>query len=313
MAQYAARNMEVTIVIPVYNRVGFLEETLRSIPVCYPLIVVDNASTDGTLTLAERLCCERNMQSGAAMSMVISETERGAAAARNCGLAHCTTEWIYFFDSDDVFTGLPDMSVLFRETADLLDMVCFPVRMIVNGRERVRDFTPNSDAATHILNSMLNTISMLFRTEWLRSIGGWDNRCRIWDDWELGLRALLHHPRLQWVTEQAYHHVNFHDDSITGPSFRARSQVILEALKVACDDVSRFGDCRTRRALDLRIYIVCGQLRREGLSREITAQFLSLITHPTWIGRCIEQYVSIGGRGAWRIAIALISNSSLGA
>lgn len=315
--------MQVTIVIPVYNRAEYLLRTLQSVPADYPLIVVDNGSTDGSVALARDFCSQRP---GAIFA---EESESGAPAARNRGLALCQTEWVYFFDSDDEFTSLPEIpeapenppppeSPEFPKTPEspeypeapapsaALDLICFPVRMIVDGKERTRDYRPTADAATHILTAMLSTQSMLFRTEWLRSIGGWDNRCRIWNDWELGLRALLHRPRLQWISmDEPRHRIYVHPDSITGPSYSARSEAIRGTLAVAYADARQAADERVLRALDLRTHIVCGRLRREG-APEAAASLRPLLLRSTWLGRCLELYVVLGGRGAWRMALAIL-------
>lgn len=288
--------MQVTIVIPVYNRAGTLLRALQSIPETYPLVVVDNGSTDGSVAIAADFCRQRT---GAVFS---EEPQSGAPAARNRGLALCETEWVYFFDSDDEFTSLPEVS---DAMAAALDMICFPVRMVVDGKARVRDYRPTADAATHVLSAMLGTQSMLFRAEWLRSIGGWNNRCRIWNDWELGLRALLHRPRLQWICDEGHHRIYVHDDSITGPSYSARSEAIAATLQVAYECAAETSDERTLRALDLRTSIACGQLRREGSPAAADA-LRPLVKRPSLLARSLENYVRLGGRGAWRIALLFV-------
>lgn len=289
--------MDVTIVIPVFNRAHCLLRTLQSIPATYPIIVVDNGSSDASAALAEDYCRQR---SGAVFAV---EHTEGAAAARNRGLALCTTEWVYFFDSDDEFTALPQLPD--SALVEALDVVCFPVNMVVDGRARVRDYRPTADAAYHVLSSMLGTQSMIFRTTWLQGIGGWDAHCRIWDDWELGLRVLLSSPRLQWVSREPQHRIYVHDDSLTGPSYAARWERIRNALVRAYDDVGRKGDKRTLSALDLRVSIVCGQLRREGAPAAAEA-IRPLQQQSSWQTRLVERYVLHGGRGAWRLALLLL-------
>ena len=289
--------MQITIVIPVYNRAEYLLRTLQSVPAEYPLIVVDNGSTDGSAAMAEDFCSRRP---GAVFA---SEPTPGAPAARNRGLAMCQTEWVYFFDSDDEFTSLPSVDAA---TAAANDMLCFPVRMVVDGKARTRDYRPTADAATHVLSAMLSTQSMLFRTEWLRSIGGWDNRCRIWNDWELGLRALLHRPRLQWISaEEPRHRIYVHADSITGPSYGARWEAIRDTLAIAYDEARQADDRRTLRALDFRVAIVCGMLRREGY-HQAADTIRQLSAQPRRTLRLFEWSVAHGLHGAWRIALTLL-------
>lgn len=289
--------MQVTIVIPVYNRAEYLLRTLQSVPADYPLIVVDNGSTDGSAAMAEDFCSRRP---GAVFA---SEPTPGAPAARNRGMALCQTEWVYFFDSDDEFTSLPSVDDF---TAAANDMLCFPVRMIVDGKDRIRDYRPTADAAIHVLTAMLGTQSMLFRTEWLRAIGGWDNRCPIWNDWELGLRALLRRPRLQWIsTDDPRHRIYVHADSITGPSYGSRWQRIAATLGIARDEICAASDGRAERAFRLRCHIVSGQLLREG-HREGAATVRAL-SDSSLMARMLQWYTAHGGRGAWRIALACLN------
>lgn len=286
--------MQLTIIIPVYNRADYVLRTLQTLPPDVPLIVVDNGSTDGTAQLAADFCSRRPM------ATFVSEPTQGAPAARNRGLALVETEWVYFFDSDDEFTSLPSVD---DATAAANDMLCFPVRMVVDGKERTRDYRPTADAATHVITGMLSTQSMIFRTEWLRSIGGWDNRCRIWNDWELGLRALLHHPRLQWITNEPRHRIYVHDDSITGPSFSARWEAIRGTLAIAYAEARHADGQRVIRALDFRTAIVCGTLRRQGATTAAD-KLRELMAHPRRALRLFEWTVAQGLRGAWRIALA---------
>lgn len=301
-------SMNITVVIPVYNREVFLDRALRSIPVQYPLIIVDNGSTDHSREVAERYCQERSQQTGAAPAMVLTETTPGAAAARNCGLAHCQTEWIYFFDSDDEFTALPALPT------EPCDMLCFPVAMGREGHFSQRYIRPTSDPAWQILASNLITLTMIFRTEWLRSeIGGWNPDCRVWDDWELGLRSLLHHPRIVWRMERTCHRVHLHPDSLTGKDFSSRVANIVRTMTIAYADIqSLVADrpqeaARLLRAMDLRCHIYCGLMRREG-GTEAAHSLRQLVQRPTLWGCFLETYTAHGGRGAWRLALKSLSS-----
>lgn len=285
--------MNLTIVIPFRNREAYLERTLSTLPSSLSLILVDNGSTDGSLAIAQRFAENRPH------TILAQESAEGASAARNRGLALCQTEWVYFFDSDDEFTSLPEIG-----EGEALDMVCFPVTMVVNGRERTRDFRLTARPEVHLLSAMLGTQSMIFRTEWLRSIGGWNNACPIWNDWELGLRALLAKPRLRWESQQPRHRIYVHEDSITGPNYSARIEGIRATLQQTYTLTAAAPE-NVRRAHDLRVAIVCGMLRREGNS-EAAKELNNLIRHRTLFSRFLERYVALGGRGAWRMALKSI-------
>lgn len=299
--------MSVTIIIPVYNRKDVVLRTLQSIPSSYPLIIVDNGSTDGSYELCRQWMLNDHRQN----VRVEREFNRGAAAARNKGLSLCTTEWVYFFDSDDVFTGLP------KSWNDGLDMVCFPVNMIVNGKKKMRDYSPVADPYVHILNLMLGTHSMLFRTDWLKSIGGWNEKCMIWDDWELGLRSLVNCPRLQWITDAAYHQVYVKPDGLTGESFSKRFDEEMKVMSIMFDEIHDMEPGARRQkamfALFLRCYIFSGQLLREGNEKasdyvvEFVYDKFRVNSMSYRLGSLIRWYVGKGGKRAWQFALKLVS------
>lgn len=296
--------MDISVVIPVYNRKALMRHTLECIrrsPV-WPVnvIAVDNGSNDGTA----------EMLAGYAASCpeltVLHEPERNAAAARNLGLSKVRTEWVCFFDSDDEFTGLPESWD--REA----DLIAIPIMQKFNGRTSVRAYKTSADPAVHITNSMLNTPSMIFRTSWLKEIGGWNRECSIWDDWELGARALMASPRLQWIEDRPYHIINIHDNSLTGPSFKSRYRKQLNTLRIVSDEAARCSQPmrdRCLKALMLRTFILAGKLLEEGDSKAAgeCRSFISEVfpgkPDGYRMGRILEWYTSIGGRGAWKIAI----------
>ena len=96
----SADRVRVSVVIPCYNQARFLRraiesaltQTLQGVEV----IVVDDGSTDDTVTVAgrfERVACHR-------------QNNLGVAAARNTGLARARGDFVIFLDADDEL--LPD-------------------------------------------------------------------------------------------------------------------------------------------------------------------------------------------------------------
>lgn len=306
--------MLYTIVIPYRDRAAFLPETLASLPPDAAIILVNNGSTDDSATLCHDFAATRpNVR-------CISQPSGGAAAARNAGLAAVETEWVYFFDSDDVYSApvaffqWPDVA-----SYDALDVICLPTQM-----ERIsesksqdtpsttrlipRDFRPTASPADQILISMLATQTMLLRTAFLRRIGGWNETLPVWNDWELGLRVLLNAPRLQWVATSApYHRIRLHAASLTGSRFSERATGRFLALSAAESLINASSNGvpsspdpkKLLRALDLRRGILCGHLLREHYA-------LTAADKPrTLRARLLMHYVRLGLRGAWRIALHL--------
>lgn len=91
--------MNISIIIPTYNRISLLTITLDSISNLTILsntmecIVVDDGSTDSTLeTVTQEYPWVR----------LVQQNHNGAPAARNLGLQKATGEYIVFLDSDDL-------------------------------------------------------------------------------------------------------------------------------------------------------------------------------------------------------------------
>ena len=97
----------VSIILPSYNRGTELERCLRSImQLRYPaaqleIIVVDDASTDGTQVLLERLN-EESVARAISLRSVRQDARQGVAMCRNRGAALARFELLAFIDSDCV-------------------------------------------------------------------------------------------------------------------------------------------------------------------------------------------------------------------
>lgn len=91
-------NDKVSIIVPTRNRKDWLRQALRSArDQTWPdkeMVVVDEASTDGTIAMLAEEFPEAQIVKHAA--------SRGPSAARNSGIAAAGGDWILFLDDDDV-------------------------------------------------------------------------------------------------------------------------------------------------------------------------------------------------------------------
>jgi glycosyltransferase involved in cell wall biosynthesis len=90
-----ARVLPVSVIIPAYNRRELVARALSSVTrqTALPaeVIVVDDASEDGTAEAAERFGAR----------VIRHGSNAGTAAARNTGLSRAATPWVALLDSDD--------------------------------------------------------------------------------------------------------------------------------------------------------------------------------------------------------------------
>lgn len=90
----------ISIIIPTYNSSKTLKACLDSVfeqNAYYEVVIIDSASTDGTLKLLEGYTAKHvNIK-------VYSEKDKGIYDAMNKGMDLAKGEWLFFLGSDDVF------------------------------------------------------------------------------------------------------------------------------------------------------------------------------------------------------------------
>lgn len=127
IAKYLMSNVKddsklVSIIMPVYNRVGIVEKAIDSVLnqtyTNFELVIVDDGSSDGTRDLLEDMDDDR-------IRLIFNESNVGASAARNVALDECSGEYIFYLDSDNewdsryleamvgAFIELPDANAIY--------------------------------------------------------------------------------------------------------------------------------------------------------------------------------------------------------
>ncbi len=94
-------NIDLSVVIPVYNYVNIIEENIKSIlnqktKYRYEIILVDDGSTDGASEICDRFASEYSN------IVVIHKENAGIGAARNTGINNANGKYLMFVDCDDI-------------------------------------------------------------------------------------------------------------------------------------------------------------------------------------------------------------------
>ncbi|TET29585.1 glycosyltransferase family 2 protein [Candidatus Aerophobetes bacterium] len=182
--------MEVSIIIPTYNRKEILREALeflfnQSYPKeNYEIVIVDDGSTDGTEKMINSL-------SPPCRLVYLHQDRKGPAIARNLGIKNARGKIIVFIDSD-IFSS-PDF---------INEHVKFHRRfgdVVVSGptvrTDKLKDVF--SDIKRRKFRESLAwsgpsliTSNLSVKKEFLLKVGGFDGEFvgMGWHDWELGLR-----------------------------------------------------------------------------------------------------------------------------
>ena len=268
--------MEVSIIIPVYNRAHIVGATLDSVvaQTHRPLqvVLVDNYSTDDTLQVLETFKKEHP-----SLDVVVTREEhRTAGAARNHGFELATGEWVLFFDSDDIMEPeLVESYVKNIENATAKgnqpDLVCSRSTLVFpDGSQREAPFHKSDLFANHILHGQLATQRYAVRRDFFASTDGWNINLPGWNDWELGMRLLLANPKVAYMTRRPQVIINHNGaDSITGTEFHSRQgqwEHVIDIMKGELRSSLLKPVYRTRfeRLLEYRRLVLAAQYEREG-------------------------------------------------
>lgn len=306
-ATAAASNKLITLVIPVFNRERLLVRTLDSIAAQdtrrIRLVIVDNASTDGSRRVAEQWC-----RAHADVDAIVTDCEvPGAAAARNAGLRLADTPYVMFFDSDDeMLPGHLSMVLQGIEEHPDADILGWPALIeVASGKSIEGYFNQSSPLLWHLVHSTLSTQRFVATAELLHRIGGWDESLSGWDDYELGVRLLMAARSVVNINSSGEPtiRVNFTEESITGIGFADNPAKWERALDAVERDLA--AECpRMLGWVDYRRAVLAAEYAREG-NPENAARLRALAADRRGNKLMVRLIYFIHrhfGRGSWRMA-----------
>ena len=187
----------VTAIITTHNRLELLKRAIDSVfTQTYKnieLIVVDDASTDGT----SEYCKNRPIQ-----YIYIPKAEsKGGNYARNQGIRAAKGEYIAFLDDDDYWLPAKiEKQVALLEQKDCELVHCGrKLEIIDNGKTHYRDLLPNpleqGDMHKKILMTICTTTTnILAKKQALIEVGLFDENLRFWQEYELTIRLAQRKP-----------------------------------------------------------------------------------------------------------------------
>lgn len=306
--------VQITIIIPVYNRAEVVKATLNSVakqsyrPI--DVILVDNNSSDNTLEVLNEW--KQAVESDDFRVKVLSESNPGATAARNRGLKEVTTPYTMFFDSDDVMTPHHVKRAVdtFNENPHL-DIVGWNTNVkTLSGNKSQYRFCDKDIFYNHIFHATMATQRFAARTQLFREVGEWNETLPAWNDYELGVRLLIANPKIKKLTGEATVTVILQEKSITGTGFSSRPQEWEKALE-AIDLILDNSEYRyMKKYIDVRRVILAGHYHREGAIDEAQRLLTEVLSRCGWYRKLIMKLfyfiISRGGRGIALLARPLL-------
>ncbi len=180
----------VSVVMPTHNRAALLGHAIRSVleqtETNIELIVVDDASTDGTPELLRHLA-----NSDSRIKILRNSESLGGGGARNAGISASSGEWIAFLDDDDewVPTKLRYQLDKLNACSSAVACSCNFEQHFPSGISRIVRLSENVALYQLLRGSILGGASMcLCSREVLSKIGGFDTKFKSGQDWDLWVR-----------------------------------------------------------------------------------------------------------------------------
>ena len=129
--------MKVSVVIPVYNVMPYLERCVNSVlSQTYKnleIILVDDGSTDGSGELCDKLSTRDSR------IRVIHQKNQGLSCARNTGIQYATGKYVIFLDSDDEWLLSDGLHQIVQSVDAQTEMVAFKIVHFYNGQPNLSD------------------------------------------------------------------------------------------------------------------------------------------------------------------------------
>lgn len=188
---------KVSVVIPAYNSMNYLPETIASLLAQtftdWEAIVVNDGSTDETEQWVSQHSDRR--------IKLISQENQGLSGARNTGIAHATGDYIAFLDADDLWspTKLEKQVQCLDENPEAGLVYTWVAYIDENARPTGRIFKNQAEGnvwKTLIEHNIVESGSVaMVRRECFDTCGTFDRNLRSFvEDWDMWLRIAARYP-----------------------------------------------------------------------------------------------------------------------
>lgn len=179
-------NPQLSIIIATYNSASVLRTALDSVcnlsSIQWECIVVDGASTDGTIDIIKEYHTKNNH------IRYISEPDKGIYDAFNKGWQLARGEWVYYLGSDDEL--IPEGIERLLTYTEACDCVYGYVYIRENEKEVYACPSKSADTLTNAMCCCHQ--AMIMKRSVIAELGGFDLAFPVYADYELVLRAFLH-------------------------------------------------------------------------------------------------------------------------
>ena len=201
-----AADLGVTVVIPAFRAKDTIVRAVESVAtqrgIEPEILVIVDDQCEETRERAERLGVP-------GCRVIMNERNLGGQETRNRGLAEASQPFITFLDGDDFMSGNLLRGQIDAAMENEADLVLGPWRRLTSAGQLLPIQVPQPASAEAVFCRWLvdriwvPPSAVLWRTDYVRSIGGWNPKIRRNQDGEIALRAIASGARLAFSTEGA--------------------------------------------------------------------------------------------------------------
>jgi len=225
--------MNITVIIPSYNRAYSLSRALDSVfsqsILPSEVIVVDDGSSDKTCELIDQKYPQVRY---------IYQNQQGVSAARNVGIREATFDWIAFLDSDDEWLPhkLEQQCEQLKDSPGLL--VCHTEEIWIRNGERVNQMKKHKKTGGWIYQNCLplcamSPSSIMIHKRIFADVGLFKEDLPACEDYDLWLRICARYSVL-YVEKPCINKYGGHEDQLSSTYWgmdRFRIQALMDILK----------------------------------------------------------------------------------
>jgi len=227
-----------SVIIPLYNKEKLIAKTIESVLNQsfndFEVIIVNDGSTDGSLSIVNKLVDDR--------FIIYTQNNQGASQARNFGIEQAKGKYIALLDADDFWYGFHLL-----ELKKLIDsfpnagLFCNNYEINYNGEfTKPAQFSFKFDNKcviiadyfkSSIINSVAWTSSVSFTKEKFTNIGMFNTSLRTGQDIDLWIHfALKHDIAFNPVLTMRYN--NFDDSSLSKSNYNLDRYNLINGFKI---------------------------------------------------------------------------------
>ncbi|MBW4502901.1 MAG: glycosyltransferase family 2 protein [Scytonema hyalinum WJT4-NPBG1] len=187
--------VKVSIVIPAYNAMTYLPETVESVLrqtfSDFEVLIINDGSADNIIEWVSQLVDSR--------VKLISQTNQGVPKARNTGIANAQGEYIAFLDADDLWDPtMLEKQVRCLENNPAVGLV-HTWMAVIDAQSQPTGRVMISNAEGDVWKQLVvqNTVpssSVMVRRCCFDTVGEFDPNLRNIDDWDMWIRIAARYP-----------------------------------------------------------------------------------------------------------------------